>query len=437
MACVNSDGKIKIAFHTLGCKLNYAETSTLSRLFPEERFEKVNPSKEADIFVVNTCSVTDGAERKCRQLIRKIINRSPGALIVVAGCYAQLRPHELSAIPGIDLVLGMNEKFDIGKYLSGCTKKETAEIHSRVISSSDPFIPSWSGGDRTRSFLKVQDGCDYGCSYCTVPLARGSSRNPPVKLLKEKAGMLASAGIREIVLTGVNTGDFGKSTGETLTDLLRELLTVQGIERYRLSSIEPNLLTDDIIEMTAGSDKIAPHFHVPVQSGCNKILGLMKRRYMKEVFAERVYRIKELIPLAGIGADVIAGFPGESPDNFEETFSFLENLPLSYLHVFTFSGRPGTIAEKLPGKVSPEEMAERSRKLLSLSGLKSASFLKLNSGKNATVLFEKKRTGNSVTGYTGNYIRVEHPWGKGLPGQIRNVRLKDISDGNRMTIELL
>jgi threonylcarbamoyladenosine tRNA methylthiotransferase MtaB len=278
----------KIAFHTLGCKLNFAETSTISRSFTEDKFERVSASEKADIYIINTCSVTDIADKKCRQVIKKFINRSPAAFIAVVGCYAQLKPQEISSIPGVDLVLGTNEKFDLPKYIAGYTKNKNAEVHSCDLDSSDKFSSSYSMGDRTRSFLKIQDGCDYGCAYCTIPMARGKSRNSSIKSVAEEVKKIAEKGIREIVITGVNIGDFGKSTGESFTDLLREVSKTDGIERIRLSSIEPNLIGDDLVEMVAESKKILPHFHIPLQSGNNKILGLMRRRYRTEHFADRI-----------------------------------------------------------------------------------------------------------------------------------------------------
>jgi threonylcarbamoyladenosine tRNA methylthiotransferase MtaB len=427
----------KVAFHTLGCKLNFAETSTISRLFPEEQFEKVPARLKADIYVINTCSVTDAADKKCRQAIKRFIHLSPDAFIAVVGCYAQLKPHEISAIPGVDLVLGINEKFDIACYITVLEKRKKAEISSCALSDSDRFNPSWSAGDRTRSFLKVQDGCDYGCSYCTVPLARGRSKNPDILTLCGQAADIANKGVKEIVLTGVNIGDFGKSTGESFTDLIKELIKVPGIERYRISSIEPNLLTNELIELTGSNKKILPHFHIPLQSGCNRILGLMRRRYKREVFAERVKIIKKLIPLAGIGADVIVGFPGETESDFRETYSFIEKLPLTYLHVFTFSERPGTVARDLPGKVSYQEKESRSKKLIALSELKHSRFMDLNTDHNAEVLFEKVRTSGMITGFTGNYLRAEYPWNAKLAGQIRKVNLKGLSPSGKMRVELI
>jgi threonylcarbamoyladenosine tRNA methylthiotransferase MtaB len=409
----------------------------LSRSFPEEKFEKVPSGQKADIYVINTCSVTDAADRKCRQTIRKFINQSPGAFIAVVGCYSQLKPQEISSIPGVDLVLGINEKFNIAEYLSRFKKGVKAEIHSCELSDSDKFNHSYSAGDRTRSFLKVQDGCNYGCSYCTVPLARGKSRNPDIKSIIAEAVTIAKLGVKEIVITGVNIGDFGKSTGESFNKLLAELVNTDGIERLRISSIEPNLLNDEMINMAAGNSKILPHFHIPLQSGSDKILGLMRRRYRREVFAGRVRMIREKIPWAGIGADVIVGFPGETEADFEETYNFLESLSLSYLHVFTFSERPGTHAEKLSGKVSFKEKESRGRKLISLSEMKNRQFLELNSGRTENVLFEKARYNGMISGFTGNYIRVEYPWVSKLAGQIRKVRLASISDSGRMIVELI
>jgi threonylcarbamoyladenosine tRNA methylthiotransferase MtaB len=429
--------KKKVAFHTLGCKLNYAETSTISRSFPDERFERVPANSKADIYVINTCSVTDAADKKCRQAIKKFIGQSPGAFIVVVGCYAQLKPQEISSIPGVDLVLGTNEKYNIADYMNDFEKRQEVEIHSCDLSPSDIYNSSFSMGDRTRSFLKVQDGCDYGCSYCTIPLARGRSRNPEISSIIAEAEKIAEKDIKEIVITGVNIGDFGKSTGESFAALLKELVKVQGIERFRISSIEPNLLTDELIEMTALNEKILPHFHIPLQSGCNKILGLMRRRYTRDIFAARVKMVREKLPLAGIGADVIAGFPGESVSDFEDTYSFLEEMPLSYLHVFTFSERPDTIAEKLQPKVTYREKETRSKRLIALSEKKNLEFIKSNLAQVTNVLFERTRNEGLITGFTSNYIRVEHPWQTRLAGQIKKVKLNTISATGRVSIELI
>jgi len=427
----------KVAFHTLGCKLNFAETSTISRSFPEDRFERVPASSKADIYVINTCSVTDSADKKCRQAIKKFITLSPGAFIAVVGCYAQLKPQEISAIPGVDLVLGTNEKFDISDYITGLNKNEKAEIHSCDLTSTDSYNASFSLGDRTRSFLKIQDGCDYGCSYCTIPLARGRSRNPEIPLILREAEEIASRGIKEIVITGVNIGDFGKSTGGSFAGLLKELVMVRGIDRIRISSIEPNLLTDELIALTVTNGKILPHFHIPLQSGSDKILGLMRRRYTRDLFASKIKLVLNKLPLAGIGADVIVGFPGESDSDFEDTYSFLEALPLSYLHVFSFSERPDTIAFQLPGKVSFSEKDKRSKSLIALSQKKNIIFNTLNIGQVTNVLFERNHSQGLITGFTSNYIRVEYPWSPGLAGQIRKVKLNNIGTSGKMNIELI
>jgi threonylcarbamoyladenosine tRNA methylthiotransferase MtaB len=429
--------KKKVAFHTLGCKLNFAETSTISRSFPEEKFERVPANSKADIYVINTCSVTDAADKKCRQAIKKFISLSPDAFIAVVGCYAQLNPQEISSIPGVDLVLGTNEKFSIADYFADFEKKRNPEVHSCDLSSSVNFNMSYSMGDRTRSFLKVQDGCDYGCSYCTIPLARGQSRNPEIPSLIDEARKIAESGVKEIVLTGVNIGDFGKSTGESFTSLLKELINVDGIERYRISSIEPNLLSDEIIELAAINEKILPHFHIPLQSGSNKILGLMRRRYTRDVFASRVNMILKRIPLAGIGADVIVGFPGETDDDFEDTFRFLDDMPLSYLHVFTFSERPGTAALNIPSKVPYTEKESRSKRLIALSLKKNHEFYKSNIGQETSVLFERNRSEGLITGFTPNYIKTGHPWQASLAGKIKKVLLEGISPDGRVNIKLI
>lgn len=427
----------KVAFHTLGCKLNFAETSEIARSLPEDKFERVTAEEKADIYIINTCSVTDAADRKCRQAIKKFINRSPGAFIAVAGCYAQLKPQDISSIEGVDLVLGSNEKFDLAAYLKECEKKKTPEIHSMTLSDKDPFHSSWSMGDRTRSFLKVQDGCDYGCSYCTIPMARGSSRNPSIKLLLEEAEKIAENGIREIVLTGVNIGDFGKTTGETFYDLVRKLSEIAGIERIRLSSVEPDLIDNELIEFVSQNNTVLPHFHIPLQSGSNKILGLMRRRYVRELFAGKVQLIRDLIPLAGIGADVIVGFPGEMEEDFDDTVNFIENSGISYLHVFSYSERPGTVSASLPLKVSPPEKDRRRKILTQLSDNKTNEFCILNKGMEASVLFEHTPVNNMIMGFTENYIRAELPWNESLSGQVRRVLLKGISADGNMSAELI
>jgi threonylcarbamoyladenosine tRNA methylthiotransferase MtaB len=428
--------KRKVAFHTLGCKLNFAETSTIARTFPEEKFERVSANSHADIYVINTCTVTDAADRKCRQAVRKFIHRNPDAFIAVMGCYAQLRQEEAAAIEGVDLVLGTYEKFDIASYIDNIEKHTPPEIHSCERIDTGDFISSWSAGERTRSFLKVQDGCDYHCSYCTVPLARGDSRNPPIASVVSEAREIVESGVKEIVMTGVNVGDFGKSTGETLEQLLMELVRVEGLQRLRLSSIEPNLMTDPILDLMASGKVLLPHIHMPLQSGSDRILGLMRRRYRREVFRDRVLSIREKLPHAGIGADVIVGFPGETEEDHADTYSFLESLPLSYLHIFAFSPRPGTPAAGMPGRVSKQEKEKRSRQLIKLSESRRIQFMRNALGTVHDVLLEKRGPDGMVAGLTGNYIRVMIPWEKGLPGSIRQVRLTTLRDDASMNGEL-
>ncbi len=429
--------KRKVAFHTLGCKLNFAETSAISRSLPAELFDRVGPGDPADVHVVNTCSVTETADKKCRQLIKQLIKRDSGAFIVVMGCYAQLNPEKISSISGVDLILGNNEKYDLAGLIPPKGKNKMAEIHSCELSDKDLFRDAWSAGDRTRSFLKIQDGCDYKCSYCTIPIARGNSRNPEIADILEEAGKIAHEGIKEVVFTGVNIGDFGKSTGDSFIDLLKKIVDIEGIERYRISSIEPNLLTDEIIRFAAENEKIMPHFHIPLQNGNNRILGAMRRRYRREVFAERVAKIKEMIPFAGIGADVIVGFPGETDEEFADTFSFIESLPVSYLHVFPFSERPGTVAAGLDEKVPYREKEKRCKKLISLSDSKHKEFMEQNIGRNGKVLFEGKEIDGFITGFTGNYLRVECPWKPELTGQIREVVMTGLALSGRMSANLL
>ncbi len=428
--------KKRVAFQTLGCKLNFAETSTIARSFSTEEYLRVSPDNEADIFIINTCSVTDTADRKCRQAIRKIINHNPHAFIAVVGCYAQLKPGEVAAIEGVDLVLGTDEKFDITSYISSLEKKKAAEIHYCDDILKTEYHASWSSNDRTRSFLKVQDGCDYHCSYCTVPLARGSSRNQPVAEIIREAGDIVASGFREIVLTGVNVGDFGKSTGETLRDLLLSLCSVRGLERLRLSSIEPNLLSNDIIELIANEEVLMPHVHMPLQSGSDRILGLMKRRYNRDLFAGRVTRIKELMPHAAIGADVIVGFPGESDDDFADTYSFLSSLPLTYLHVFSYSPRPGTPAATMTDKVTSKVKEQRSKQLIRLSESFRMRFMRENIGQSRSVLFEKKNAEGMISGFTENYIKTYLPYNKNLSGRILSVTLKSIREDGSMEGEI-
>lgn len=417
--------------------MNFAETSTIARSFPPELYERVSHDSDADVFVINTCSVTDTADRKCRQAIRKIINNNPGAFIAVIGCYAQLRPEEAASIEGVDLVLGTNEKFDVASYIDNLEKKKAPEVHSCETVDSDGFMTSWSAGDRTRSFLKVQDGCDYHCSYCTVPLARGNSRNPNISEIVSEAEAIVKTGVKEIVLTGVNVGDFGKSTGETLEDLLKALVRIQGLARLRLSSIEPNLLNDNIIRLIQAEPVLMPHIHMPLQSGNDKILGLMRRRYKREVFRERVMRIRELMPEAAVGADVIVGFPGETDEDFSDTFTFLESLPVTYLHVFSFSPRPGTPAAAMPDAVRSSVKEQRSRQLIKLSESRRIMFMRASSGKTHEVLLEGRRSSGEIAGFTGNYIRTVIPYSKGLQGTVQKIKLTTLRDDSSMNGELV
>jgi len=432
-----SDLKKRVAFQTLGCKLNFAESSTMARSFPQDAYQRVSPDGEADIFIINTCSVTDTADRKCRQAIRKIISKNPDAFIAVVGCYAQLSPSAVAEIEGVDLVLGNNEKFNISSYIENIEKRKIPEVHSCENTETAGYYASWSANDRTRSFLKVQDGCDYHCSYCTIPLARGASRNQPVKEIVEEAGAIVKSGVKEIVLTGVNVGDFGKTTGETLEELLLSLCRIPGLERLRLSSIEPNLLTNNIIHLIASEPVLMPHIHMPLQSGNDHILGLMRRRYKREVFRDRIHTIKELIPGAAAGADVIVGFPGETDEEFADTFDFLSSIPFTYLHVFAFSPRPGTPAAEMPGKVAEKTREQRSRQLIRLSESHKNFFLQENTGQVKNVLFEKKNFSGMIAGFTENYIKTVVPYNKSLSGNIARVRLTEVREDGTMTGELI
>jgi threonylcarbamoyladenosine tRNA methylthiotransferase MtaB len=415
-----------IAFHTLGCKLNYAETSTISRILEADGFEKRNFDDKADIYLINTCSVTENADKECRHIVRKIQRKSPESLVVVTGCYAQLKPKEIAEIPGVDLVLGAAEKFNIGAHLRELTKGDSTKICSCDVDSITEFNPAFSLHDRTRSFLKVQDGCDYNCSFCTIPIARGKSRSDSIANVLRNANQLAANKIIEIVLTGVNLGDFGSNqtldtNSRDKTDfyqLIRELDQVEGIQRYRISSIEPNLLTNLIIEFVATSKKFMPHFHIPLQSGSNRILGLMRRRYKRELYQDRVQLIKALMPHAAIGADVIVGFPGETVDDFNETVDFLESLDLSYLHVFTYSERPDTRALDIKPVVPKSIRHERNSVLRNLSYQKMQAFTQRHAGETRKVLFEKQQQGSMMEGYTDNYIRIVAPFKKEWVNQV-------------------
>jgi threonylcarbamoyladenosine tRNA methylthiotransferase MtaB len=409
-----------IAFHTLGCKLNFSETSTLSRMLENEGFEKKEFNDHADVYVINTCSVTENADKECRQLVRRIQRKAPASLVVITGCYAQLKPKEIAEIPGVDLVLGAAEKFNLGQHLKELSKGDSAKISSCEIEEVTGFNSSFSMNDRTRTFLKVQDGCDYNCSFCTIPQARGKSRSDNIENVIKNAEHLAAHGVKEIVLTGVNLGDFRPPApqkgvlGKTLIDenffsLLKELEKVKDIQRYRISSIEPNLLTHEIIEHVANSDKFMPHFHIPLQSGSNKILGLMRRRYKRELYAERVALIKTLMPHCCIGVDVIVGFPGETDEDFKESFDFLQSLDISYLHVFTYSERDNTHALSLSPVVPMNVRHERNKSLRNLSYMKMQYFTEQHSGQTRKVLFEGHVKSGMMEGYTDNYIKITMP----------------------------
>ena len=405
-----------VAFHTLGCKLNFSETSTLSRHLEGQGFVKKEFEDEADVYVINTCSVTDNADKECRQLVRRIQRKAPQSLVVITGCYAQLKPKEISQIPGVDLVLGAAEKFNLATHLRELAKGDSAKISSCDIEDVSGFNASWSVNDRTRTFLKVQDGCDYTCSFCTIPMARGKSRSDSIKNVVHNAEELARGGVKEIVLTGVNLGDFGKGpdgakkTEENFFDLIQQLDSVEGIERYRISSIEPNLLTEEIIAFVAGSRKFMPHFHIPLQSGSNDILALMRRRYKRELYAERVALIKSVMPHCAIGVDVIVGFPSETDAHFKETFDFLHNLDVSYLHVFTYSERDNTKALEIKPVVPVNVRHERNKILRNLSYMKMQHFTAQQVGKTRKVLFEGHEKGGMMEGYSDNYIRISTPY---------------------------
>ncbi|MEO7984599.1 MAG: tRNA (N(6)-L-threonylcarbamoyladenosine(37)-C(2))-methylthiotransferase MtaB [Bacteroidota bacterium] len=410
-----------VAFHTLGCKLNFSETSSLSRLLEKEGFEKKGFDDLADVYVINTCSVTDNADKECRHLVRRIQRKAPESLVVITGCYAQLKPQEIAGIPGVDLVLGAAEKFNIARHIRELAKGDSAKICSCDIEEVSNFHSSWSVNDRTRTFLKVQDGCDYNCSFCTIPMARGKSRSDSIENVLQKAEQLANHGVKEIVLTGVNLGDFGKapdgagksigtsSQEENFFELIKELDKVKGIQRYRISSIEPNLLTNEIIEFVANSDKFMPHFHIPLQSGSNKILGLMRRRYQREFYAERVHLIKTLMPHGAIGVDVIVGFPGETAEDFNETLDFLHSLDIAYLHVFTYSERDNTHALTLKPVVPANTRHERNKTLRNLSYMKMQYFTQQHEGQTRKVLFEGQDKHGMIEGYTDNYIKIATP----------------------------
>ncbi len=424
----------KVAFYTLGCKLNYSETSTIGRQFAQAGFDTVNFTDQADVYVINTCSVTDHADKKCRKVVKEALKYSPKAYIAIVGCYAQLKPKEIAEIPGVDLVLGAAEKFQLVEYISDLTKKSKAEVYNQPIEETKTFIGSYSFGDRTRTFLKVQDGCDYSCSFCTIPLARGASRSSTISEVIEQAKEIAASGVKEIVLTGVNLGDFGIRNGQRedrFFDLVKALDEVDGIDRIRISSIEPNLLSDDIIDFVAQSKRFVPHFHIPLQSGSDKILGLMRRRYRSDLYNERVAKIKSVMPDCCIGVDVIVGFPGETREDFIDTYNFLNELDISYLHVFTYSERENTLAAEMDGSVPGAQRADRSKMLHILSDKKRRAFYESQLGKSYEVLFEGDQKEGYMHGFTRNYVKVKTPYDPLLVNELRTVDLLQIAaDGD-------
>lgn len=431
----------KVAFYTLGCKLNFSETSTIAHTFEDEGFERVEFHQVADIYVINTCSVTDNADRKFKTIVRQAQQVNPKAFVAAIGCYAQLKPHELADVDGVDLVLGATEKFKITDYLNDLTKNDFGEVHSCEIEEADFYVGSYSLGDRTRAFLKVQDGCDYKCTYCTIPLARGISRSDTLENVLKNAKDISHQGIKEIVLTGVNIGDYGKGEfgnkkhEHTFFELVQALDEVEGIERLRISSIEPNLLKDETIEFISGSRTFVPHFHIPLQSGSNKILKLMRRRYLRELYVERVEKIKSLMPDACIGVDVIVGFPGETDELFLETYNFLNELDISYLHVFTYSERDNTLAAEMEGVVPMKVRNKRSKMLRGLSVKKRRAFYESQIGKTHTVLFEGENKKGYIHGFTENYVKVKTPWNPELVNTLHEVKLTSIDNDGLVRFE--
>ena len=411
-------------YYTLGCKLNFSETSTIGKILREAGVRTARKGEKADICVVNTCSVTEMADKKCRQAIHRLVKQHPGAFVVVTGCYAQLKPGDVAKIDGVDVVLGAEQKGELLQYLGDLQKHEKGEAITTTTKDIRSFSPSCSRGDRTRFFLKVQDGCDYFCSYCTIPFARGRSRNGTIASMVEQAGQAAAEGGKEIVLTGVNIGDFGKTTGESFFDLVKALDQVEGIERYRISSIEPNLITDEAIDFVAHSKRFAPHFHIPLQSGSDAVLQLMRRRYDTALFRHKIEKIKEVMPHAFIGVDVIVGTRGETDEYFEEARQFIGSLDISQLHVFSYSERPGTQALKIDHVVDPKTKHARSQQLLDISDRKLHAFYEAHIGQKANVLFEQTRKGGMMHGFTENYIKVEIPYDHSLVNETRQVILE-------------
>lgn len=435
------DTRKKVAFYTLGCKLNFSETSTIARTFEDEGFERVEFDQVADIYVINTCSVTDNADKKFKTIVRQAQQVNPKAFVAAIGCYAQLKPHELADVDGVDLVLGATEKFKITDYLNDLSKNDFGEVHSCEIEEADFYVGSYSLGDRTRAFLKVQDGCDYKCTYCTIPLARGISRSDTLENVLKNAKDISAQGIKEIVLTGVNIGDYGKGEfgnkkhEHTFFELVQALDKVEGIERLRISSIEPNLLKDETIDFIATSRTFVPHFHIPLQSGSNAILKLMRRRYMRELYVERVTQIKSLMPDACIGVDVIVGFPGETDEHFLETYNFLNELDISYLHVFTYSERDNTLAAEMDGVVPMKVRNKRSKMLRGLSVKKRRAFYESQIGTTHTVLFEGENKQGYIHGFTENYVKVKAPWNPELVNTLHQITLTKIDNDGLVRFE--
>lgn len=433
----------KVAFYTLGCKLNFSETSTIARSFQEEGFEKVAFSEAADMYVINTCSVTENADKRFKTIVKQAQKANPDAFVAAVGCYAQLKPEELAVVDGVDLVLGATEKFKITDYINDLTKNDFGEVHSCEIEDADFYVGSYSIGDRTRAFLKVQDGCDYKCTYCTIPLARGISRSDTLENVLKNAKEISEQNIKEIVLTGVNIGDYGKGEfgnkkhEHTFLELVQALDEVDGIERLRISSIEPNLLKNETIDFVSKSNTFVPHFHIPLQSGSNTLLRLMRRRYMRELYVDRVTKIKEVMPDACIGVDVIVGFPGETDEIFLETYNFLTELDISYLHVFTYSERENTIAAEMDGVVPQNVRKKRSKMLRGLSVKKRRAFYESQIGKTKTVLFEGENKEGYIHGFTENYVKVKAPWNPELVNTLHNVTLTKIDDDGMVRFDFV
>lgn len=437
------ENRKKVAFYTLGCKLNFSETSTIARSFQDEGFDRVDFEEVADMYVINTCSVTENADKQFKQVVRKAMKLNDKAFVAAIGCYAQLKPEELANVDGVDLVLGATEKFKITDYINDLSKNDFGEVHSCEIEEADFYVGSYSIGDRTRAFLKVQDGCDYKCTYCTIPLARGISRSDELENVLKNAKEISEQGIKEIVLTGVNIGDYGKGEfgnkkhEHTFLELVQELDKVEGIERLRISSIEPNLLKNETIEFVSKSRTFVPHFHIPLQSGSNEILKLMKRRYQREIYTERVNKIREVMPDACIGVDVIVGFPGETDEHFLETYHFLNDMDISYLHVFTYSERDNTEAAEMQGVVPANVRAKRSKMLRGLSVKKRRAFYESQIGTNRTVLFEAENKEGYIHGFTENYVRVKTPWNPELANTLQEINLTKIDEDGSVRMEFL